>query len=150
MGAGPRKAELVSHSIYACVRLAVLLTSGAIRRAVSAAGESVSVRPRRVVVAMMVLRVNVFGKSVLQGGWFEGCRDDYLWRCWFVKPIAVSLVRKLFMRSHMCCWWWCEADGGLNLCASDQVGLGFGEHGDPSKASRTIDIGMLADVNVNL
>jgi hypothetical protein len=93
---------------------------------------------------MMVLRLDVFGKSLC------GKADDLRGvRWWFVRPVALSLARKPFMRSHMCCWW-CEVDGGLNSRASDRVGLGFGEHGDPSEASSAIDIGMMSDVNVNL
>ena len=53
-GAGPRKAELVRYSMYACVKLAVLLIRGARRRAVKAVGESVRVRPRRDGVGMSV------------------------------------------------------------------------------------------------
>ena len=53
-GAGPRKAELVRYSMYACVKLAVLLIRGARRRAVRAVGERVRVRPRRDGVAMSV------------------------------------------------------------------------------------------------
>ena len=54
IGAGPRKEEVVTHSMYACVTDAVLLSRGAMRRAVSTAGESVSVRPRMCTVVIIL------------------------------------------------------------------------------------------------
>lgn len=88
---------MVSHSMYACVRLAVLLSSGTMRRAVKAGGVMVRVRPRRVAVAIMLMRLEVvlMARRLRVGRDVVGALGHVMWR-------------------------WCEADGGL------KSGSGYG------------------------
>jgi hypothetical protein len=71
MGVGLRKEVTVCHSMYACVRDAVLLIRGAMRSAVIMGGVRVRVRPSIVVDAMFA--------AVVVTDWYSDLeRDTYI------------------------------------------------------------------------